>query len=105
VTASEGRARFGDGGRPKEGTIVGRMMTGGKLVDIPAYSAYVPEAGAAASMDDMALYAGQATALISSIKPAGEIVAEVVEQASALLARLATRTDGGPKSGPDTSMS
>lgn len=88
LTASERTVRLRGETRPREGTFVGRMTTGGKVVDIPAYSAYVPEASATANMDDMALYAGQSCALITDVKPAAEVMRDIVNQAALVLSRL-----------------
>jgi NAD(P)H-dependent flavin oxidoreductase YrpB (nitropropane dioxygenase family) len=88
LTASERTVKLRGETRPKEGTVVGQMTTGGKVVDIPAYSAYVPEASATASMDDMALYAGQSCALITEVKPAAEVMRDIVNQAALVLSRL-----------------
>lgn len=89
VAAWESADRPPSGQRPREGSSIGTMTSGGQIVEIPAYSAYVAEGGASASMDDMALYAGQSCALISEIKPAAAIVKDVVGQASSILSKLA----------------
>ena len=88
LMASERTVRLGGATRPREGSVVGQMTTGGKVVDIPAYSAYVPEASSTASMEDMALYAGQSCALISTVRPAAEVMRDTVNQAALLLSRL-----------------
>jgi NAD(P)H-dependent flavin oxidoreductase YrpB (nitropropane dioxygenase family) len=77
------------GSRPREGASVGTMTSGGRIVEIPAYSAYVPERGASVSMDDAAMYAGECCSLISQVQPAAEIVRSIVHQASTVLEKLA----------------
>ncbi|HEX2541452.1 MAG TPA: nitronate monooxygenase [Caldimonas sp.] len=76
------------GERPDEGTVVGTMQSGGTTVDVPAYSAYLPEPGVDAEIEQMALYAGQSCSLIDAIKPAAEIVDEIVRHATDTVARL-----------------
>ena len=76
------------GQRPDEGKVLGTMQTGGTTVDIPAYSAYMPEAEVSADIEQMALYAGQSCSLIDSIKPAAEIFADIVRDATHTVNRL-----------------
>jgi NAD(P)H-dependent flavin oxidoreductase YrpB (nitropropane dioxygenase family) len=75
------------GKRPNEGQIVGTMPSGGTTVDIPSYSAYLPEPGVTASIESMALYAGQSCSLVHDIKPAAEIVRDVMQDAEDALSR------------------
>jgi nitronate monooxygenase len=76
------------GERPDEGTVLGTMQTGGTTVEIAAYSAYLPEPGVRADIEQMALYAGQSCSLIDAIKPAAEIVADIVRDAADTVAQL-----------------
>lgn len=76
------------GQRPGEGTVLGTMRSGGTSVEIPAYSAYMPEADVTADIEEMALYAGQSCNLIDAIQPAAEIIDEIVRGASAAAERL-----------------
>ena len=48
----------------------------------------LPEPGVSASLDGMALYAGQSCALVNDIKPAAQIVSEVMRDAEAMLRHL-----------------
>jgi nitronate monooxygenase len=88
VRAWEAAGRPNPGVRPQEGEILGTMPSGGTTVSIPAYSAYVPEPGVTANLDGMALYAGQSCSLVHDIKPAAQIVGEVMRDAEALLRHL-----------------
>jgi nitronate monooxygenase/enoyl-[acyl-carrier protein] reductase II len=76
------------GQRPGEGTVLGTMQSGGTTVEIPAYSAYLPEPDVTADIEQMALYAGQSCSLIDAVQPAGEIVSDIVRSAAAALERL-----------------
>jgi nitronate monooxygenase len=81
-----GRAPVGQ--RPDEGTVLGTMQSGGSTVEIPAHSAYLPEPELSADIEQMALYAGQSCSLINAVKPAAEIVAEMVREATETVNRL-----------------
>ena len=76
------------GERPDEGAVLGTMQSGGTTVEISAYSACLPEPGVSTDIEQMALYSGQSCGLIDGIKPAAEIMAEIVRQATDTLTRL-----------------
>lgn len=76
------------GQRPGEGTVLGAMQSGGSTVEIPAYSAYLPEPEVSADIEQMALYAGQSCSLIDAVQPAAEIVAKIVRDATDTVNRL-----------------
>ena len=88
LRAWEAAGRPESGARAQEGVILGTMSSGGTTVSIPAYSAYVPEPGVSASLDGMALYAGQSCSLVNDIKPAAQIVGDVMRDAEATLRHL-----------------
>jgi NAD(P)H-dependent flavin oxidoreductase YrpB (nitropropane dioxygenase family) len=95
VRAWEAAGRPDPGARPQEGEILGTMSSGGTTVSIPAYSAYVPEPGVTASLDGMALYAGQSCSLVNDIKPAAQIVSDAMRDAQATLGHLQVSARGG----------
>jgi hypothetical protein len=64
------------------------MNSGGTTVEIPAYSAYLPEPDVTADIEQMALYAGQSCSLIDAVKPAAEIVSDIVRSALTAVERL-----------------
>ena len=64
------------------------MQSGRSTVEISAYSAYLPEPEVSADIEQMALYAGQSCSLINDVKPAAEIVAEIVLDAEQTVNRL-----------------
>ena len=84
----EAGGRPGTGKRPNEGQILGTMPSGGTRVEIPSYSAYLPEPGVTASIESMALYAGQSCSLVHDIKPAAQIVRDVMKDAEIALQRI-----------------
>ena len=78
--------RPASGHRPGEGEVIGTMSSGGAEVEIPRYSAYLPEPGVTADLDHMALYAGESCELVNDIKPAGQIVRDLVREARIAMA-------------------
>ena len=89
----ESAGRPPSGQRPGEGTVLGTMQSGGTSVQIPAYSAYLPEPDVTADIEQMALYAGQSCNLIDAVQPAAEIVSDIVRSASTALERLTACRD------------
>ena len=71
-------------GRPGEGDVVARDPRGG---DIPRYFDLMPLRGLEGEVDEMALYAGQSAGLVHDVRPAADIVASLVREAEAALAR------------------
>jgi NAD(P)H-dependent flavin oxidoreductase YrpB (nitropropane dioxygenase family) len=86
------------GHRPGEGEVIGTMQSGGATVDIARYSACSPEAQLTADVEHMARYAGQSCELVHDIKPARQIVQDLVREAGEAMARLAA--DGAAQKGP-----
>jgi nitronate monooxygenase len=76
------------GQRPGEGDVIGSMPSGGTDVDIPRYSAYIPEPGVTADLEHMALYAGESCELVNDIKPASQIVRDLMREADEAVQRL-----------------
>ncbi len=76
------------GHRPGEGTVIGQMDFMGNVVDIPRYSLMPPVVGYRGDLQNAALYAGESVRLIDDIKPAAEIVRDLVRETEAVLAEL-----------------
>ena len=74
------------GSRPGEGDIIATAPGG---MDVPRYSFFPPMAGLAGDLEAMALYAGQSAGIVGSVEPAGAIVRHMVQEAEAVLQRLA----------------
>ena len=77
--------------RPGEGEVI---AIGAKGQPVLRYSDTPPVAGATGDLEALALYAGQCAGLIWDVRPAAEIVQELVAGARAALARIAQRGIG-----------
>jgi nitronate monooxygenase len=72
--------------------VVGTAVMGGTRVPVPRGSGLPPGAGAEGHLDAMALYAGAAVGSVTDIRPAAEVIAELV-------AELERRLPAGSRSG------
>ena len=70
----EGR---GQQGRPDE-PVIGETRVAGQALPVLRFMGLPPSAATRGDVDSMALYAGQGVGLVRDIKPAGEIVRELV---------------------------
>jgi NAD(P)H-dependent flavin oxidoreductase YrpB (nitropropane dioxygenase family) len=68
-----------------DGQVIGETRVGGQPVPVQQFMALPPSADASGDIDSMALYAGQTSGLVNEVKPAGEIVRELVEGASQII--------------------
>lgn len=75
--------------RPGEGETVATTATGTRLV---RYGDDLPTPGLAGDVEQLALYAGQSTALVDTIRPAAQIVRSIANEASGVIAALAAAT-------------
>ncbi len=85
----EAAGRPADGARPDEGAVIGSAPRGGgtdKLIKYAANS--YPTVGFDGDIEDAVLYAGKSCTLISDVRPAAEIVRELMRQAEATVDRL-----------------
>ena len=82
----EAAGRPEPGGRPGEGETVAQFADGRA---VERYSDVIPLPGMTGAVEALALYAGQSVGLVSEIQPAGDIVAEVANEARSVLERLA----------------
>ena len=89
VRAWEEAGRPGQGARPGEGETVATTAAG---KPIPRYHYASPRVGVDGRIEEMALYAGQGVGLVGEPLPAAQIVAELVREAEAALARAAGRS-------------
>lgn len=88
ISEWEAAGRPESGKRPGEGTSVGRTplpAVPGLTIDVMRYSTIPPLPGFEGDLEYAVLYAGQSCSLIKDIKPAAQIVREVVVQAEAIL--------------------
>ena len=85
----EGR---GQESRPDE-PVVGHTMIGGQRMPVLRFMGFPPNAEASGDIDAMDLLAGQGIGLVREVKPAGQIVRELVEEAHHIISqRLAGRS-------------
>jgi nitronate monooxygenase len=70
--------------RPDE-PILGETEFAGMRIPVPRFAALPPGAGATGEIDSMAMLAGQTVGLVHEIKPAAEIVRELVEGARRII--------------------
>lgn len=73
-----------------QGEVVGEMHVAGERVELPRFSAHNPAADATGHVPAMALYAGQSVGAVREVRPAGEIVRTLADDAARLLAGRAS---------------
>ena len=71
--------------------VVGQATLYSDRIDIPRFSVMCPFVGTTGNIEAMAQYAGQSVGSVDSVKPAAEIVVELVEGAEQLLSRHTQR--------------
>ncbi len=76
------------GQRPHEGEVIGHFEMDGTTLDIPKYSVLPPVLGYQGDLQRAALYAGESVRLIHDIKPAAEVVRDLVRETDDVLASL-----------------
>lgn len=86
MEAWEDAGRPEPGARPGEGQIVATARDG---EEVPRYGISEPLEGMNGELEALALYAGQSAGIVQAIEPAGAIVRQLVEEAEAILGRLA----------------
>ena len=88
----EAAGRPPSGQRPGEGTIVGRMLEGGTMIDVPRYYVGNPMVGFEGDIEYVALYAGHSCSIVNDVKPAATIVREAAREAEQVLAELSRQS-------------
>jgi nitronate monooxygenase len=77
------------GQRPGEGTIIGTAPKGDTLLEVVRYaSSSYPTRGFTGDIDYAVLYAGESCSLVHDIKPAAQIVRDLVHEAEDVIAHL-----------------
>jgi NAD(P)H-dependent flavin oxidoreductase YrpB (nitropropane dioxygenase family) len=89
----EGR---GQESRPDE-PVVGHTVIGGQAMPVLRFMGFPPNSEASGDIDSMDLLAGQSVGLVREVKPAGQIVSELMEEARQIISQrlaglIATRT-------------
>ncbi len=68
---------------------IGEVLLGDRTFPVERFSVLPPTAGATGRVDAMALYAGESVTNVTSVRPAAEIIAELVAGAERLLSAAA----------------
>jgi NAD(P)H-dependent flavin oxidoreductase YrpB (nitropropane dioxygenase family) len=68
--------------------VIGRSIIGGSEIPVQRFASLPPNRDATGDIESMALLAGQSVGLVRDIRPAGEIVREMVEGATRLIRGL-----------------
>ena len=89
VETWEAAGRPPSGARPGEGEVIARSRSLGEIV---RYQSSTPGADFEGDIDALSLFAGQSVGLVSEIKPAGDIVREIVAQAQSMLGKLVQKS-------------
>lgn len=86
--AWEAAGRPASGQRPGEGTIVGTVSIAGTTLEVPKYGAMLPLTGFSGDMESIALYAGESCSVVRDIKPAAQIVQDLVSEAEEVIEHM-----------------
>jgi nitronate monooxygenase len=65
--------------------LIGQTILSGKHVLLPKFSSLPPTPDATGDFEEMALIAGESVGLVKEIKPAGEIVYGMMEEARQII--------------------
>jgi NAD(P)H-dependent flavin oxidoreductase YrpB (nitropropane dioxygenase family) len=84
----EAAGRPASGQRPGEGSIVGTLPVAGMTVEMVKYMVFPPLTGFTGDIDNTVLYAGESCSLVHDIKPAAQIVRDVVREAEEAMEEL-----------------
>ena len=84
----EAAGRPPSGRRPGEGSIIGTMPIAGTTVEMMRYAVFPPLTGFTGDIDYAVLYAGESCGLVHNIKPAAQIVRDVVQEAEGVIEEM-----------------
>jgi nitronate monooxygenase/enoyl-[acyl-carrier protein] reductase II len=84
----EAAGRPASGQRPYEGTVIGTVVLADTTVEVPKYSNLPPLSGFSGDIEYAVLYAGESCSLVNDIKPAGQIVEDLVREAEEVLEQM-----------------
>jgi len=76
------------GQRPGERSVIGTMPVAGATVEVVKYMVFPPLTGFTGDIDSAVLYAGESCSLVHAIKPAAQIVRDVVREAEEAVEEL-----------------
>ncbi|HKB36582.1 MAG TPA: nitronate monooxygenase, partial [Gemmataceae bacterium] len=81
-----GQEARGQESRPDE-PVVGQTVIGGQPIPVLRFMGFPPNGDASGDIESMDLLAGQGVGLVRAVKPAGQIVHELVEVAKQIIAQ------------------
>ncbi|HKA55082.1 MAG TPA: nitronate monooxygenase [Candidatus Binatia bacterium] len=84
----EAAGRPASGRRPGEGDTIGTTLIVDIPLEIPRYGVFPPMTGFTGDIEQAALYAGESCRLVNDIKPAAQIVRDVVREAEEVMERM-----------------
>jgi len=85
VSEWEVAGRPSSGRRPGEGSVIGTASRGGAATELTKYAANsYPTLGFSGDIENAVLYAGESCSLIADIRPAAQIVRDLVQEAEAV---------------------
>ncbi|MBI3647535.1 MAG: nitronate monooxygenase [Actinobacteria bacterium] len=84
----EEAGRPAKGGRPGEGSVIGIESAPWGKGEAERYEAFMATPWFDGDLDDAPIWAGQSCELVHDVRPAGEIVRDIVREASAVIAEL-----------------
>src|SRR5262245_8944203 len=84
----EAAGRPASGQRPGEGAIIGTFSFLGTTLEVPKYMTMLPMTGFSGDMEYIALPAGESCSFVNDIKPAGQIVQDLVHEAEEVLKEM-----------------
>jgi NAD(P)H-dependent flavin oxidoreductase YrpB (nitropropane dioxygenase family) len=87
-----GPAANGSSDGSAERRLIGQTEIGGRAIDIREYSCMMPTPETIGDIEAMCMPAGQSAALIRGVRPASEIVREMVREAESILLRREWQT-------------
>jgi NAD(P)H-dependent flavin oxidoreductase YrpB (nitropropane dioxygenase family) len=79
--------RVSDALKQAEGQAIGTTVLGGQTISVPRYSAILPTRAFDADLEWACLTAGESSANIRSVEPAGAIIGTMMEEARSMLKR------------------
>ena len=81
---------------------IGRTLMGGEEYVMPKFSAFLPTPETSGDFEEMCMAVGESAGLVKEIKPAGEIVQEMMKKARRIIVeRLSPMADGSRVAGAD----
>jgi NAD(P)H-dependent flavin oxidoreductase YrpB (nitropropane dioxygenase family) len=65
--------------------VIGQTVLGGQTIPLPKFSALLPTPETSGDFEEMCLIAGEGAGLIHEIRPAGEIIADMMQEARQII--------------------